>query len=721
MSAYDIPALWCVLQAAVLSLLGLVAVRAFARRAPAAAATAAVAAAVTIGMVTVLIPIRMPTIEIWLPIYSGDLTPSANSASIDQAGSSSAGGGGVGVDVGELASRLLKSVGAEGLASQEFRLTIELVIAGLMTTGAAVGLVRLVSALWFVRQLRRSGSPIRNCVAVAVFEGVRRRLEVGRTVDLCESPTISSPAVIGVIRPLVLLPVAREGWTESQLAAALAHELAHVKRRDYLWRMAASVARAMHYFHPLVHLLTRRLALVQELATDRLAASAVGGTTSYVHALSTLALRLDDQTRLRAEPLALPALSTNLMRRISMLRSKEGSTIWAPRGAGLATAAAIALVGAASMALRGSAESGSQTTEATIAADGLFARPAIETPFVPIENCGLIVVRASELTSHTQFVPAVGVLNGYFRGAWPDAFGVPAPEFNFDSVEYIAGIPQLTIKNFKSEANPEHSGTMMLGCGGVVIRFNHNVDWREWMKAYIPDAVEKSDDAVIYLEMPVIPALGPTPLCVAARDSQTIVCTGGVDLLKKLMKEPPAGAATWGPGWDAIDGGLISVSVGSENIDPDLSTPKAPRAEDLFRHVKHYGIGFDLDAAAKVAGLKLDLQCADAAGTMEVQTALAELMPQAVATIEAQVAAPSQLQMSDEERARMKQTAGNSETDRRVAEFWLGVAKSAKVDVILNDDGAASVRISATAPFPDHIVTAYEVAEKPDADAPQRK
>jgi Zn-dependent protease with chaperone function len=85
--------------------------------------------------------------------------------------------------------------------------------------------------------------------------------------------------------------------------------LAHVVRGDFIWRMAAAFARAIHFFHPLVYLLTRQLALLQELATDRLAALAVGGNENYLRALTELAIRLDDRNGLRADPVVLPAFS----------------------------------------------------------------------------------------------------------------------------------------------------------------------------------------------------------------------------------------------------------------------------------------------------------------------------------------------------------------------------------------------------------------------------
>jgi hypothetical protein len=73
MTGHDIPFLWCLLQVALLATLGVGAAWLFARRAPAAGATAAAAAAAMIVVVTLLIPARIPKLELWQPSHSGDL------------------------------------------------------------------------------------------------------------------------------------------------------------------------------------------------------------------------------------------------------------------------------------------------------------------------------------------------------------------------------------------------------------------------------------------------------------------------------------------------------------------------------------------------------------------------------------------------------------------------------------------------------------------------
>ena len=68
------------------------------------------------------------------------------------------------------------------------------------------------------------------------------RLGIGRAIRVFESAAVSVPAVIGWMRPIVLLPVsALSGLTPTQIEGILAHELAHIRRHDYLVNLAQSV------------------------------------------------------------------------------------------------------------------------------------------------------------------------------------------------------------------------------------------------------------------------------------------------------------------------------------------------------------------------------------------------------------------------------------------------------------------------------------------------
>jgi peptidoglycan/xylan/chitin deacetylase (PgdA/CDA1 family) len=110
------------------------------------------------------------------------------------------------------------------------------------------------------------------------------------------------PTVVGVLRPFVLVPAsALTGLTPQQLEAVLAHELAHVRRHDYLVNLLQSLAEAALFYHPAARWASRHVRREREHACDDLAAAATrGGPVAYARALARLEqLRAEGTTDVR--------------------------------------------------------------------------------------------------------------------------------------------------------------------------------------------------------------------------------------------------------------------------------------------------------------------------------------------------------------------------------------------------------------------------------------
>ncbi|HKA88205.1 MAG TPA: M56 family metallopeptidase [Haliangiales bacterium] len=97
---------------------------------------------------------------------------------------------------------------------------------------------------------------------LAVARGVDRR------VELLESAEVALPMTWGFVRPTIGLPLESRAWSRTRLDAALAHELAHVRRFDALTQVVAEVACAFYWFHPLAWLAARKMRVLRELACD---------------------------------------------------------------------------------------------------------------------------------------------------------------------------------------------------------------------------------------------------------------------------------------------------------------------------------------------------------------------------------------------------------------------------------------------------------------------
>lgn len=211
----------------------------------------------------------------------------------------------------------------------------------------AYGVTRLVVGFWQIRILRGTASPISDMGLHRDLTGCMKHLGIAHDIPVRETKILASAAVIGWLKPLLLLPPGWEDWTTEERRAVLAHELAHVKRLDFLSTAIGQLAVAFNFYHPLAHVVLRRLRLDQELAADSLASEIVGGQQRYVELLAGLALR---QPKVRTPGPCQAFLPPRRMfvRRLEMLRSLPHSTQWLNRC--YSAVAMLTLVGIATLA-----------------------------------------------------------------------------------------------------------------------------------------------------------------------------------------------------------------------------------------------------------------------------------------------------------------------------------------------------------------------------------
>ncbi|HSD18082.1 MAG TPA: M56 family metallopeptidase [Thermomonas sp.] len=158
----------------------------------------------------------------------------------------------------------------------------------LWASGVATLLLRMAGGLWWVRRLQRQAWPEDGGHWQARADVLARKLGLahGVRVRLFDG---DAPLAIGWWRPMVLLPVALLArMPAGLLEALLAHELAHIRRHDYLVNLLQAVVEALLFYHPVVWWLSRRIRHERELIADDLAAEALGDRRSLALALSEL-------------------------------------------------------------------------------------------------------------------------------------------------------------------------------------------------------------------------------------------------------------------------------------------------------------------------------------------------------------------------------------------------------------------------------------------------
>ncbi|MFI5456411.1 MAG: M56 family metallopeptidase [Isosphaerales bacterium] len=199
--------------------------------------------------------------------------------------------------------------------------------------GSLSTLVMLATGLIGVEQLRRSsrlveaGDLPRRCRALAGSLGIARRVGVG----VCNR--LAVPVLMGIVRPLVLLPpAALSGWSALQLEMVLLHELAHLRRWDNFVNLLQRVVESLLFFHPVVWWLSGWVRLERELCCDRLVVQRLGQPFAYAEMLVTLA-----GSSHRGRPTVLAMADRQVMTRIRRLFNLEDRSmkLTMPEGLGL--------------------------------------------------------------------------------------------------------------------------------------------------------------------------------------------------------------------------------------------------------------------------------------------------------------------------------------------------------------------------------------------------
>lgn len=162
-------------------------------------------------------------------------------------------------------------------------------------TGVLALSLRMLGGWVLVRRLRLSAGTATSQEVHAMFSNLLDKLGIQSKVELLLHGKISGPLAMGIVRPIVLLPVSALAHLDpEQLEAVLAHELAHILRRDYLWNMIQTVVETLFFFHPAVWWLGGRTRQLRELCCDDIALSCCNDPVVFATAL----LRLEEHRSL---------------------------------------------------------------------------------------------------------------------------------------------------------------------------------------------------------------------------------------------------------------------------------------------------------------------------------------------------------------------------------------------------------------------------------------
>ncbi|GAB2768929.1 Zn-dependent protease with chaperone function [Hymenobacter luteus] len=165
------------------------------------------------------------------------------------------------------------------------------VLVALWLLGLLTMTLRLLGGLAYVQRLRRYRVQPLAPEWQERLQQLAARTGLQQPIELLESALVRVPVVVGHLRPVILLPLGTVmGLSTTYLEAILAHELAHVQRRDYLMNLLQSVAETLFFYHPAVWFITACLRTERENCCDDAATALVGGNPLTVaRALAALA------------------------------------------------------------------------------------------------------------------------------------------------------------------------------------------------------------------------------------------------------------------------------------------------------------------------------------------------------------------------------------------------------------------------------------------------
>ena len=208
--------------------------------------------------------------------------------------------------------------------------------------GVALLSARFAGSLLYLQRLTSVGVEPAPAEWHLVLARIARDMGLRRAVRLLRSFRVEAPMVVGWLRPVILIPAAAfAGLSPAQVEAVLAHEMAHIRRLDFLVNLVQSALETLLFFHPAVWWLSSRLRAERELCCDDTAVALCGDRNAYARALATLeGLREHAPADLRVG-----ANGGSLMNRIRRLLQPQLAPNPRFRSAALALAAAGLLAG----------------------------------------------------------------------------------------------------------------------------------------------------------------------------------------------------------------------------------------------------------------------------------------------------------------------------------------------------------------------------------------
>lgn len=178
--------------------------------------------------------------------------------------------------------------------------------------------IRLILSLLSLRRINRESVRINHLALQSRVDDLRAQMNISRSVEIRVSSLIQSPSSFGVFRPVVLLPA---GFLNSQsndaVRLAIIHELAHIKRFDFLISLMSNLVKVFYFYNPAVWYVSRQLYLQQEFTCDDWVLSTGCGRKRYAESILSIIKAQKEPKYLFANPIL--GRHCNISRRFKLI------------------------------------------------------------------------------------------------------------------------------------------------------------------------------------------------------------------------------------------------------------------------------------------------------------------------------------------------------------------------------------------------------------------
>jgi beta-lactamase regulating signal transducer with metallopeptidase domain len=152
--------------------------------------------------------------------------------------------------------------------------------------GVLALLTRLLGSWFYLRTLRMKGIEAIDNQYLNLFKTLQNRLNINTKVDLYLSKLVKEPITFGYLKPIVLIPIGLiNQLSEQEVEAILLHELAHIKRNDFLINIIQNCIEITLFYHPVIWWISNQVREIREECCDDMAISIQKNKTTYAATL----------------------------------------------------------------------------------------------------------------------------------------------------------------------------------------------------------------------------------------------------------------------------------------------------------------------------------------------------------------------------------------------------------------------------------------------------